>query len=205
MGESLVQVTEGSGKKLHTWQRTIGANNVEDEIVIPGLFPWATYTIQVNNISIATANDHVLQIMAGASLNVYLVAVRIEQNGNATAVARADFRLIRLTTAGTGGTAVTPAPHDTTDAASGATAMTLPTAKGAEGTTIRNEVLIMRQALLATATQPEETLDWKYGANDFMKPIRIPAGAANGLCIKSVAGVAGATVDVVATIVELNH
>jgi hypothetical protein len=65
MSESIVQVTEGTGKKLHTNQRTIGANNVEDEYVIPGEYPLATYFVQANAVSIATAAAHVIQIMAG--------------------------------------------------------------------------------------------------------------------------------------------
>ena len=70
MAESFINQTEGSGKKSHTWDRTIGANTIQDEFVLPGEFPYTSYTIFANGVSIATANDHCLQIMAGASLPV---------------------------------------------------------------------------------------------------------------------------------------
>ena len=67
MGESYVNVTEGSGKKLHSWQRTIGANNVEGQVVLAGVPHFASYVSAVQS-STATANSHLVQIMAGASL-----------------------------------------------------------------------------------------------------------------------------------------
>jgi len=190
-GESLVQVTSGAGPKLHTWQRTIGANNVEDEAVYPAEFPIASYSVYWDNVSCATVNDHIIQVMAGASLNVRVRHVYIEQNSNATAVQRVSFQLLRLTTAGTGGTAVTPGRYDTADAAAGATAMTLPTVKGTESTILRQSILIARQALSATQTQPEEAIEWTQLPG--MKPFIIPAGAANGLAIKSTVAAAGVT------------
>ena len=36
MSEAFINVTEGSGKKAHTNQRTIGANDVQDEYVVTG-------------------------------------------------------------------------------------------------------------------------------------------------------------------------
>ena len=132
MPESVVQVTEGSGKLLHTFQRTIGANSVEDEVVLNGEQYLATYRIATAQTSVATASSHLLQIMAGATLNVYIRSIRVYQVAMATAAAITVVALFRLTTAGTGGTVMAPQPLDTTDAASGSTSMTLPTVKGTE-------------------------------------------------------------------------
>ena len=203
MAEALVNVTEGSGKKLHGWDYSVGGNTVIEEFVLPGQYPYASYTVMVGSTSIATANDHVVQLMAGSSLNVYIRSITIEQNVNATTATKAVFQLLRLTSAGTGGTAVTPSKMDTGDAASGATAMTLPTAKGTESTVMRETVVIMRQAISATQTQPEESVIWTPGLN--FKAWRIAAGTANGIAIKSLTAIAGCTVDVMIDLVELNY
>ena len=83
--ESFVNVTEGSGKKLHTNQRTIGANAVEDEYVLPGEFPLPGYFAVANAVAATTANDHLLQVMAGASLKVRIRRISVSQNQLATA------------------------------------------------------------------------------------------------------------------------
>ena len=92
MPESLIVVNT---KNAHTWNRTIGANSIEDEYVLQGEQPLPSYTIQASTISIATANDHVLEIMAGASLNVRIRSILIEQVVNATAAALVSFALFR--------------------------------------------------------------------------------------------------------------
>ena len=111
------------------------------------------------------------------------------------------FELVRLTTAGTGGTAITPGRFDPSDAAAGATAQSRPTAKGTEsGTALWSTTLVMRQAIAATGTQPEETYEWV--ALPGMKSLIIPAGAANGFAIKTLSGTAGATVIATVEFVE---
>ena len=199
-GESLVQVTSGAGPKLHTWQRTIGANNVEDEAVYPAEYPLAAYIVAGVIVSTGTANDHLLQVMAGASLNVRIRRIRVAQAGLVTAAANLTISLFRLTTAGTGGTAVTPAKLDTADAASGATAMTQPTVKGTEST-----LLFTRRAFL-TQTSPAGGLSpdagWEWVQHPSSKPIIIPAGAANGVALKVMAAYAGASVDIEVEFVE---
>jgi hypothetical protein len=200
MAESLVQVTEGVGKKLRTWNRTIGANSVEEEFTLPGEYPLASYSVIAVNISAATINDHTLQIMAGGSLNVRIRRITIEQSANATTAALQVYAVLRLTTAGTGGTAVTPRPFDTADAASGATAMTLPTAKGTEGVELMRNAIILRQAISATATQLDDAVIWEQKPG--MKPIIIPAGTANGIAIKNLVATAAATMIVNVEFVE---
>ncbi len=151
MGESLVQVTEGSGKKLHTYSRAIGANTVEDEIVIPGEPYLASYVIAFAGVGTATLDSHIVQIMAGASLNVRIRRIRIQQLALASAVMSQPFLIHRLTTAGTGGASLTPRPYDPSDAAAGATAQTLPSAKGTEGVFLHRFTMGLVAAHPATA------------------------------------------------------
>lgn len=204
MGESFVNVTEGSGKKLHTNLRTIGANDVHDEVVVSGLPYLATYSLNIGFISIATLNDHIVQLMAGSSLVVYVHEIMLTQDSVATTAAFAAFRLLRLTTAGTGGTAGTPTPHDSTDAASGATGMTLPTAKGTEGTVFDTQSRYVTQTPGAAAMAGNLTYYWAAPPGGLVKPIRIPAGTANGIALKSLRAVSGCTVNGHVTFSEAN-
>lgn len=203
MAESLVQVTEGSGKKLHTWSRTVGANTVEDEVTLPGEHFLATYSITSGSVALATANSHVLQIMAGASLYVRIRRIWITQGSNMTTAARAGFQLIRLTTAGSGGSAITPRPFDTGDAAAGFTAQTLPGVKGTEGVTLFERRINLLSALSTTATTGDQPF-WEQ--NPFTKPIIIPTGAANGICLKYTgANDASGTLNVHVELVETSY
>lgn len=196
MAESLVQVTEGVGKKLHTWQRTVGANSVEDDFNLPGEYPLASYTVTATGVSSATAASHMMQIMAGASLNVRIRRIRVNQLAAAAGVNTIDFSIVRLTTAGTGGTAITPSKLDNSDSASGATAMTLPTVKGTEGSIAWDEAI-----WVGTAAIPPSPGRWEWVQHPFSKPILIPAGAANGIAIKNTA-LASATFSIVVELVE---
>jgi hypothetical protein len=191
-GESLVQVTSGAGPKLHTWQRTVGANNVEDEVVLTGEHHLATYIAAAGSLSIATAAAHVMQLMAGASLNVYVRRISVFQYVAATTAALAPLSLVRLTTAGTGGTSVTPAALDTSDAASGAAAMTLPTVKGTEGVQVGVHTAALIQTVPVGGGSALLT-EWNFDSLR-RKGLRIPAGAANGIALKNVAAQAGASV-----------
>lgn len=205
MAESIVQVTEGSGKKLHTFQRTIGANNVEDEIVVPGIQYLAGYQVPTGSTSTATANAHLLQIMAGGTLNVYIRWIKIFQNAVATTSIFDTIGIYRLTTAGTGGTAITPLALDSTDAASGATAMTLPTVKGTEAANLIDVAdMFMLQTLPTAVDFTEPRMKFEYGEGSTGKFLRIPAGTANGIAVKNLIAVAGATVHIVASIFEAN-
>jgi hypothetical protein len=202
MPESLVQVTEGVGKKLHTFQRIIGANTVEDEVVVNGEPYLASYKVSVA-VSAATANSHLLQIMAGATLKVRIRRIELHLSSLATTAALMDTRIIRLTTAGTGGTAQTPAVLDPADSASGATAMTLPTVKGTEGTTIEFLSPAMTQTLSATPplVQPILAVDYDRPRS---KPLIIAAGVTNGICIKNVTAIAAGGVIVTVWLDESN-
>lgn len=193
--ESLVQVTEGSGKKLHTMSRTIGANTTEDEVVIFGEPGLASYTTFVNGASTAVANTHLIQIMAGASLNVRIRRIEVHQAAAATAAVLADIRVIRLTTAGTGGTSALRQPLNPSAAAAGATAQSVPTAKGTEG----NHMAIARPYLIQTigASTPfvNPVAVWDFDRLR-AEPLIIAAGVANGICVSNQAAYAAATVSI---------
>lgn len=189
MAEAFVNVTEGSGKKLHAFDRTIGANTVLDEVVVLGEQYLASYSARFSAISVATDNDHILQIMAGASLKVRIRKIAIYQQALASAANELSFGVLRLTTAGTGGTSVTPQPYDTADAASGAAAMTLPSAKGTEAS-----VSLLRFTMALYATEPAGRTSNGWEQLPTQKPIIIPAGTSNGIALKITTGRAGATV-----------
>lgn len=205
MSESLVQVTEGVGKKLHTAQRTVGANNVEDEYTLPGEYDLPTYTVVAANISIGTSGDHIIALNAGASLKVRIRRITVEQAANATAAGSVRVTVVRTTTTTpTGGSAITPAPHETSDVASGAVARSLPTVKGTETVTLGTGYLTLRQAVSATgAVSDDAPYVWTQMPNS--KPFIIPVGATNGIVIKVGTGVAGATVDATIEFVELAY
>src|SRR5712671_5639116 len=135
MPESLIALTEGSGKNLHSFQRVIGANTVEDQAVIQGEPYLASYMIATepsSNSALNTANAHLLQITAGASLKVRIRRIEVIQYSVITAAAFFDLRIMRLSTAGTGGTILGPTPFDPADAAAGASSMILQAAEGTE-------------------------------------------------------------------------
>jgi hypothetical protein len=201
MAETFINLTEGSGKKAHAWDRTIGANTVLDEFTVPGEYPLASYAAIAAGVSAAVAADHVLQLMAGSSLNVRIRRIHFEQRANATTATVSAIQIWRLTTAGTGGTVITPTKHDNADAASGATAMTLPTAKGTEATLLYEFTTAWRQAVSATGSAADDAaIDWSQHPGQ--KPIIIPAGTANGIVIKTVSAIAAATVDAYIDFVE---
>lgn len=183
-GESFVNVTEGSGKKLHTYQRVVGANTVEDEFTIPGEPALASYVatfataITLNN----AAATQLIQLMAGAALKVLVRRITIYQAGLPAAGVNFILDIFRVTTAPTGGTAVTPSPMDTADAASGATSAYLPGVAGALG--VRVGVATMQ--LSATAGLGGKA-EWTFPPIG-PKSLVIPAGVTNGIVIRNASG-----------------
>lgn len=201
MAESLIAVTEGAGKNTSTWQRTKNSQTVEDQQVVISEPYLAAYTISVTTaISTGTANSHLLQIMAGASNRVLLRRLTVTQIVNAGAATRCVFQLLRLTTAGSGGTAYTPRALDPVDGAAGATAMTLPSSKGTEGNILGTWAQLIDGATPAVTELPILDIVW---ADDRTKSPAIAAGTSNGLALKNITAVATATVHITASIVEV--
>jgi hypothetical protein len=189
MGQSSINVTEGSGKRLNTWDRTISSVLVQDQFTLPSEYPYPTYSVSAGNIVLATAASHLLQIMAGSSAYVRIRRITWQNLTAPAGVTIMQLQLFRLTTAGTGGTSITPRRFNMGDAAAGATAMTLPTAKGTE-----SDQLYERAMFLSTAAVPTGPLGmWEWTQHPGEEPIIIPAGTSNGLVIKNVGAVATAT------------
>jgi len=191
--ESLVQVNEGVGKKFHTINRTIGANSVEEQVVIGGDPFVAGYVLSFDAALLTTANSHVIELMAGGTLNTYVRRISLYQLVVATTVAMCQFNLYRLTTAGTGGTSFTPVQLDTSDAAAGSSGMTLATTKGTEGNPLSRRTAWLGQTLGASAQWAQPIVEWRFDVPG-VKPIRIGAGTAIGIAVKNITAVAAASV-----------
>lgn len=208
MPESIVSINEGTGKKLHAFQRTIGANDVQDEVVILGEQYLATYTNDPGaSCNTTTINKHLIQVMAGASLNVYIRWIGIYQTTLAGAATLMNFQIRRLTTAGTGGTAATWRPLDSTDTAAGMAAMTMPTALGTEGVSLWSATCPVVAAVPAVPLE-DGMLIWQWPPPSTSplvhKTIRIPAGTTNGICLKNTAALATAAYSVIVIATEAN-
>lgn len=190
MGEQIIQITEGAGKKLHTFDRTIGANTVNDEVVLLGEPYLASYTAVINGASGAAAG-HLFQIMAGAGNRVRIRQIRLKINA-ATAAGALRLGLKRLTTAGTGGGVITPNVVDPADGAATAACMTLPTATG---TLAGDYFFIANLPTAAAAPQAGFEYVWPGIGLPNVKPVIIAAGTSNGLALVIVNTIAGSTVD----------
>jgi hypothetical protein len=201
MADTSFAVTAGAGTNLHTFTRSIGGQTVHDEVVVLGEPYLASYVFNTGLTSVATSNSHLLQIMAGASLKVQIRSIRISQSTLATTVTLARIALYRLTTAGTGGVVQTAGLLDNSDAAIGATGMVLPTVKGTEAGLIWLQTAIFAQTL---STAGGNGVIWEWNQDKYAKPLIIPAGAANGIAIKQLSGVAAATVEIDVTLTEAN-
>lgn len=199
MPEATVLVPDTGSKKAHFWQRTIGANDVLDEYVQLGEVGLPSYFITAAAVATTTAASHMLQAMAGATLPVRLRRVWVTQNGAPGAVTAFPLQLVRVITAGTGGTAVTARPFDTAAAAAGAAGMTLPTVKGTEGVVLFDKTIWLGTAAIPVRDHP---LFWEEQPRS--QPIIIPAGTANGIVLKNTAGVATSTLSIVFEVTEAN-
>jgi hypothetical protein len=191
----------GASRKMRTVRRDDGADTVQEYLNADSEPFLATYTISVTvAVSTATANSHLLEIMAGSSLRVGIRYITVTQMANGTTQQNL-WELVRLTTAGTGGTAYTPAPDDTADVAAGATAMTLPGA-GTKGTeaTIMGAWAVLTHATAATpGLNPILDRHWTLART---KGLWIPAGTSNGIALKNVTASTSTTVHITAGIVE---
>jgi hypothetical protein len=180
---SFIGVTPGAGAKIATGPAYAdGGNTIQDQKVIEGEPYLAAYVVPFINVSVATLNSHLLTIHAGASLNVYLRRFwLIQHNPGAGGGAGALVgQLTRLTSADSGGTGITPAPLDTSDAASGATSATLPSSKGTEGATLHPFELAILAAASAGAMG---FIDLRFDGPR-TKGLKIAAGTANGIAFK---------------------
>lgn len=198
---SFVAVTSGAGPKLSTGPTYSDETSsvVQDQKVILGEPYEATYSAVATNISGSTALSHMMEVMAGASLNVRIKYILVTQNSStASGLLVMPFVIYRLTSAGTGGSAQSVGKWDNSDASAGATAMTLPSAKGTETTALWAE---STWADSASTTAAKSRLEWPRAFVP-VKPIIIPAGVANGIAIKNANAVATATWDITVVFTE---
>lgn len=191
-----------TGPKLATGPTyTENANVVQDEKVVLSNQYLASFRVRTASVSLATADAHVLQIMAPATNNVWVRHIWVYQNALATTAIINQFDLLRLTTAGTGGTVITPSPLDESDTAT-FTAMVLPTVKGTEGALIDYSSAVMIQTVTASL-YPAKLLVAEFIFDSPMtKGLRIGAGITKGIAVKPRIAVAAATCIVVAEVVE---
>jgi len=193
MAQSFVPFLDSASatRKFHTNQRSNGADTVEAYVQLTGEPALATYTGCALATVLTTINSHVVQVMAGASLRVGIRRLSLHLVTAATTTTNMQWGIFRLTTAGTGGTAYTPNPHDAADAASGTTMMTLATSKGTEGALLRLGASLVHQTITTVGAQTIVDLDWTRTAT---KALWIPAGVANGIAFKNLTAVSPAAV-----------
>lgn len=200
MTRTYINSAGGSDYKRWAVERTDGGDTVVAFMGVEAEPEIASYrTSSSTAAAISSANSHILQVMAGASLRVGIRKVTVYQVAAANASASIQMAAYRLTTAGTGGTAVTPAPLDPADAASGAAAMILPTAKGTEGTLIEYRQGQINTAASSIGLQPVAVFDFTTGRT---KPLWIAAGTSNGMAIKVISSDSTCTLRCVAELVE---
>lgn len=204
MPESSYGFNEGTARRQHTIQHTVGGTAVEDMVVAQGLASLATYTVTVSAVDMATANMHLLQIMAGASNRIGIRRILVTQRANAGAASVGQFALFRLTSAGTGGTASTVAPLDTADTAGGTARHGIASSLGTE-----TGVALWRQSVSISNSVASllftTVIDWQFGDGGLSKLLWVAAGTANGIALKSITAVGTATLDIAAEFVEVAY
>lgn len=195
MTQSAIGVSTGTDKYLNSNSRSIGGTAREEQVVLEGQSALPTYNIQVDDASVATANAHILQVMADGSNYSRLVRWSMEFTDDIPAAADIlKVGLYRLSTAGTGGTTVNDAPYDTADSYSG-DMRTLPSSKGTEGQLLQTVYL----PILSTADPVARRYVWEpppYG-----KPIVFGTGTSDGLAWKVIDNISSAAVTISAEIV----
>jgi hypothetical protein len=201
MATSYVSFNEGTARKVRTFQRTDGATTVEEWMYAETEPVLDAYTVSAVNVAGVTADSHVLQIMAGASLRVGIRRITIYQYSSSNTTRQVRFGVHRLTSAGTGGTAVTPLPLDPASGAVGATAMTLPTGKGTEisGAVGGVHIGVIQSNSINQGSNPLLDIDFGYGRE---RALWIAAGTSNGICVKNLVADSSVTYNIVVRLVE---
>lgn len=198
---SFVQLpTDSVGKKIAAGTYTENASVVYDQKVIPGEAYLPVYSVSAVAVAVSTSNSHILEIMAGSTLNVRIRRIVVTQFAPPASTTAIPFQIWRVSTAGTGGSVITAQPYQTTDIAAGTTAMTLASSKGTESVQLWQESI-----WLGTVAIPAPNNNLRWAQLDFSKPIVIQAGTSNGIAIKNTASVATATIDVVVEFCETSY
>lgn len=192
--ESTIQITDAASatKQLHTQSRSYGGTTKEDQLFLKAQSTRVTYRAYCSAIITTTSASHLAFIQADGTNYTFITGFWIAQTTLAGSVATANIQLIRTSTAGTGGGAISAYPLDAADTSPYAgTIQTLPTGKGTEGVTL------MGGPVGLTATNPMTTVNqWFWRADDDEKPITIGTATTDGICIKIITGIATSKVDI---------
>lgn len=189
MSESNLAVTPGSGLNLRTDQRTIGGTAVHQQYALQGDSNKPTYTAIGISCSLATSGDHLLIVQGDGSnyTRIHRITIRGATPGTA---GQADIRIMRTSTAGSGGGTVNARSFDAGDTTPyGGLCMTDPTARGTE----TDQLLQLRLPVVASAPSTG-IAEWKAGEG--VKPIIIGTATSGGIAVKIQTGIATDTADV---------
>jgi hypothetical protein len=180
MAESYLSVTPGTGLNLRTNTRTVSSTTVHEQLVLPGEGNAATYTAIAIDQLLTTSGAHLLIIQGDGTNYTRIRRITIRQSTLGT-VATADIRVLRTTTAGTGGTTVNARSFDPADTSPYAGVVaTAPTVKGTEG----DQLLQLRLGAAGTAPITNaNTVEWRADTNN-TKSIILGTSTASGICIK---------------------
>jgi len=185
-------------KYLHTHSRTISSTAREDQYVQQGESAYPTYIATPSEIALTTDAAHVLQIMGDGSNYSRLKSIEF-QGYNSSAASTVRLLLYRLSSAGTGGSSITPSPFDTSDTYGGG-AMTLPSSKGTEGA-------LLGSFLVPLPVVGGNTVGASVGWHQLpgMKPIIFGTATSNGIAVKIATGVANGALLVRAVFVTTTY
>ncbi len=189
MSESSLPLTDGDGSGgLRVNTQTIGGTAVDTQAVFVGQTPNKTYTMRFQDTSMATANAHLAVIMGNGTAYPKIHEIHIAQGGTATGTAVAEIQVLRVTTAGTGGTAVSARPfHPSNTSPYSGSCFVLPSAAGSEGDILLNDSMNLRTA------NTGQVVPMHWTQTNFAEPIISGNGTASGIAIKNLRAVVGGT------------
>lgn len=190
--DSSIQYTPGSGANLQGVDRTVASTTVTGQVTLRGEGHLATYVAVARGVRINTANSHLLIVQGDGTNYVRLRRLTVRQANIATA-STIDVRVLRTTTAGTGGSSISARSRDAADTTPYAgTVMSLPTSKGTES----DELASLRLGLAAANPITRDNRDeWQEEAAPGIKPIIVGNGTASGFCVKNI-GASATEVDI---------
>lgn len=192
--------SDAPDKYLWTYQYTVGGTASQEQVYVPGPAPWPTYDFVASQITLATANSHLLFIMADGTNYDRIKSIRIMPRALPTASAAALIRLFRVTSIGTGGTAVNGGAFDSSDGYGG-TAQALPSSLGTE----TGVALAQWSWHIPGTAYTFNPYDIYWEAPEGGKEIIFGNGTATGIAIKNVSAISGAFVDIMVTLTTTAH
>lgn len=199
MSDSVIAVSEGSGKNYRANERTIASTTTEEIYVQRAEPANPTYVAMASSIATTTSASHLMFIMADGTNYTRIKRIYIEQVVGASAATLIQLQVFRLSTAGSGGTTVTARGLDAADTYAG-TIQTLPTVKGTEGVQLlQKRMQLLTTAQVAATTVNPTAWEWLAHEEDGRKPIVFGTTSTDGIAIKIVTGITTGTLDLSVT------